>query len=431
MSFPSRRWLFLVPLLFGLGAATVVFWLGLRHDRDIVGTSPLTMPGASVIERGAYLARLGDCAACHTAQGGAAYAGGRSIDTAFGRFWTPNITPDEETGLGKWSADDFWLALHEGRSPDGQLLYPVFPYTNYTRMTRDDSDALYAYMRSVKPVKAPAREHELKFPISDRASMVAWRALFFRPAVFKADAAKSEEWNRGAYLVQGLAHCSACHEARNTLGGTQVRDNPAGGLVLDWYAPVLSAKSEAGVQDWPKQDVIDLLSKGTSAHGTAMGPMGEVVFESLQQARGTDIQAMANYLQSLPVTAAPEVARAVGLTERERPKAIARGQTIYTEHCAQCHGDDGRGRSPAAPALAGNRAVVMDPAVNAIRVVLFGGYTPGTAGNPRPFGMPPYASVLSRQDVADVLTYIRGSFGNQARSITAVEVDRNSSGPLW
>ncbi|MDB5967950.1 MAG: cytochrome c [Hydrocarboniphaga sp.] len=423
----------LVMIVVGIAAlaAGAVLWLGLRHDHAVAGTSPVVMTAQDPVERGRYLAQLGDCRACHTAQGSADYAGGRAIPTPFGRFYSPNITPDNETGIGRWSAEDFWNALHEGRARDGKLLYPVFPYTNYTRMTRDDSDAIYAYLRSVPAVHQASRRHDLSFPYSWRVMLVGWRALFFRAAVFQPESGQSTEWNRGAYLVQGLAHCSACHEARNALGGVQTRNNPAGGLVLDWYAPVLSAAGEAGVQDWAAQDIVDLLASGKSARGSAMGPMAEVVYESLQHGSTADIRAMATYLKSLPLTARPEPETLPHVLASDWPKVKASGASIYTRHCAQCHGDNGEGRFPAAPALAGNRALTMDSAVNPIRIVLFGGYTPGTPGNPRPFGMPPFSAALSKQEIADVLSYVRQSWGNDARPLTAVEVERNSGGPLW
>lgn len=408
-----------------------VLWLGLRHDRNTAGSSPLQIETASPVERGRYLATLGNCRACHTQPGGADYAGGHMIPTPFGQFFAPNITPDADTGIGRWTADDFWAALHEGRSRNGKLLYPVFPYTNYTRMTRDDSDALFAYLRTLAPVQQASREHELRFPFNLRVMLIGWRALFFRPAVFQPAADQDAAWNRGAYLVQGLTHCSACHEARNALGGTQARNNPAGGLVLDWYAPVLSAAAEAGVQDWPIEQIEALLAVGKADRASTLGPMAEVVYESLQHGRPEDLHAMAVYLKSIPQTPEPDREPAPRVLPGDLQKVRASGEKLYGEHCAQCHGDDGLGRAPAAPALAGNRAVTMDSAVNPIRVVLFGGYAPGTAGNPRPFGMPPYSAALSKQEIADVLTYVRTSWGNDARSITAVEVQRHASGPLW
>ncbi len=383
---------------------------------------------AAQIERGAYLARAGDCAACHTERGGAAYAGGRAIPTPFGTFYSPNITPDAQTGLGGWTADDFWRAMHEGRSRDGSPLYPVFPYTNYTRVTREDSDALFVYLRSLPPVTQARRDHDLKFPYQIRPLLIGWRLLFFRPGVYEPDAARSAEWNRGAYLTQGLGHCSACHESRNALGAATRTDQPAGGLVLNWYAPSLQGAAEAGVQHWSLDDITALLKTGVSDRGSALGPMAEVVYESLQHLTDDDLRAMATYLREQPVVEAPARTRP---PSRDLKTAVARGERVYADHCASCHGDQGGGRPPAAPALAGNRAVVMSSVVNPIRVVLYGGYPPGTAGNPRPYGMPPFVQVLSDQQIADVLTYTRNSWGHEARAVSSADVARHRAGPLW
>ncbi|MFT4045260.1 MAG: cytochrome c [Solimonas sp.] len=388
------------------------------------------------VERGRRLVALGDCRACHTARGGAAYAGGRAIPTPFGTFYAPNITSDEETGIGRWSADDFWRAVHDGRSRDGTLLYPTFPYTNFTRLSRADADAMFAYLRAQPAVRQANRAHELKFPYNHRVLLAGWRLLFFRPGVYESDATHDATWNRGAYLVQGLGHCSACHEARNALGAIQSQDNPSGGLVLNWYAPALSAKAEAGVQDWSEDEIVSLFATGASPRGSAMGPMAEVVYESLQHADPADLRAMAVYLKSLRDTGRPSAAGFQDVPAKAVEAMRPRGEKLYREHCAQCHGEQGEGRAPAAPALAGNRAVLMSSAVDPIRIVLFGGYPPSTggpstAGNPRPFGMPPFAPTLSDEQVAEVLTYVRTSWGNDARPVAGVEVRDNHGGPLW
>lgn len=418
-------------LALGLFALALVLWLGLRSDPVVFAApSPIESTEAQ-IARGAYLVRVGDCMACHTRRGGAEYAGGRAIPTPFGIFHSPNITPDDETGIGRWTADDFWHALHDGKSKDGSLLYPSFPYTNYTKLVRADTDAMYAYLRSLPPVQAPRREHELHFPYRHRLLLVGWRALFFRPGVYQPEAQQDEDWNRGAYLVQGLGHCSACHEARNALGAVQSRDNPAGGLVLNWYAPALSSPQEAGVQDWPLEEIERLLRHGISARGSTLGPMAEVVYESLQHLSDADLSAMALYLKSLPVSPPPAAKGAMRVVDRDLVRSRQTGAQLYGQHCASCHGDRGEGLPPAAPALAGNRALTMDSAVNPIRVLLFGGYPPGTAGNPRPFGMPPFSDELNDQQIADLLTYLRSSWGNEARPIPAAEVARHRQGPLW
>lgn len=425
-----------VLLVIAVGAAVLLGVVALLLRTPEATTETVVLPSAAPmpphadlaaqIERGAYLARAGDCAACHTQRGGEPYAGGRAIPTPFGTFYSPNITPDAQTGIGLWSADDFWRAMHEGRSRDGSPLYPVFPYTNYTRVTREDADALFVYLKSLAPVAQARREHELKFPYQFRPLLLGWRLLFFRPGVYEPDAQQSAEWNRGAYLVQGLGHCSACHESRNALGAS--RAQPAGGLVLNWYAPSLSVTADAGVQDWAVHDIAALLKTGVAPQASTLGPMAEVVYESLQHLSDADIQAMAVYLKDLP---AVEVASKERRAPRDLEAVSARGEKLYAEHCASCHGDDGRGRAPAAPALAGNRALTADVVVNPIRVLLYGGYAPGTAGNPQPYGMPPFVHTLDDQQIADVLTYTRNAWGNQARAVSSADVARHRAGPLW
>lgn len=378
------------------------------------------------IARGAYLARAGDCVACHTARGGAEYAGGRMLDTPFGRLYGPNLTPDNETGIGLWSADDFWNALHNGTSRDGRLLYPAFPYTNYTRVSRTDSDALYAYFRSLPPKQQPNRPHELDFPYDQQLLLAGWRLLYFRPAGFAPQPARGAEWNRGAYLVEGLGHCSACHSTRNRLGATG--DTLSGGLIptIGWYAPSLTASGEAGLGDWDKEHIVALLGTGVSPRGSATGPMAEVVARSLQHLTQADLGAMATYLKSLPATEAPAQASFAPASEQQ----LAEGRRLYGTYCLDCHGADGKGKAPAYPPLAGNRAVTLSPAVNAIRIVLNGGFPPGTRGNPRPYGMPPYSHELNDAQVAAVLTYVRSSWGNDAPPVSVPEVNRYRSVPL-
>jgi mono/diheme cytochrome c family protein len=250
--------------------------------------------------------------------------------------------------------------------------------------------------------------------------------------VYESDPTQSADWNRGAYLAQGLGHCSACHEARNALGAAKSKHNPAGGLVLNWYAPTLTSPREAGVHDWSIPNIVMLLKTGrtgsTALQATTMGPMGEVVYNSLQYTRDEELRAMAAYLKSLPDTGA----RSGGLVRSSaNTGTLSKGETIYADDCAQCHGDNGEGRSPAAPPLAGNRAVTMSSTVNPVRIVLFGGYSPGTAGNPRPFGMPPYFQTLRDDQIADVLSYIRASWGNHAPPVSGDEVGRNRGSPLF
>lgn len=397
--------------------------------------APATQASSDAVARGRQLVVLGDCKSCHTARGGAAFAGGRAIPTPFGTFYSPNLTSDSRTGLGSWSATDFWNALHNGYSKSGNPLYPTFPYTNYTKVSRNDSDAIYAYLRTIAPVSQPNRAHELRFPYNYRALLIAWRWLFFRPGEYEPDPGHNAEWNRGAYLARGLAHCSACHEARNALGATESRGGPTGGLVLNWYAPSLASPREAGVQHWSEADIVTLLKVGivntSSAHASALGPMGEVVFASLQHVPDSDLKAMAVYLKSLPTPTSPEEGGGTQVQYEVPPAELSAGKDLYAKNCADCHGNRGQGREPAAPPLAGNRAVTLTSAVNPIRIVLFGGYSPGTTENPRPFGMPPYSLTLSDEQIAEILTYVRRSWGNAARPVRGEEVSANRGNPLW
>jgi mono/diheme cytochrome c family protein len=419
-----------------LVALALIWWLGAPPDRETGEAPPVAIArGTDAVTRGRELVVVGGCESCHTARGGAPFAGGRPIPTPFGIFFSPNITPDGRTGLGTWSATDFWHALHNGYSKNGTLLYPTFPYTNYTRISRKDADDMYAYLRTLIPVPRVNHPHEIKFPYNHRILLVAWRWLFFRPGVYQADPHRDNEWNRGAYLVQGLSHCSACHEARNALGATRSEAGPSGGLVLDWYAPSLLSPREAGVQSWSEADIIKLLRTGrvhtSMANASTLGPMAEVVADSLQHTPEDELKAMAVYLKSLPVSRNPDDTGTMPGQFELPPAEMAAGEELYKKHCADCHGNHGEGHEPEAPPLAGNRAVTMPSGLNPIRIVLFGGYSPGTAGNPRPFGMPPYSLTLSDEQIAEVLNYVRTSWGNGATPVRGEEVGANRGNPLW
>jgi mono/diheme cytochrome c family protein len=399
------------------------FWGGGKlHDLP-----PATPPNGEQVARGAYLARVGNCMLCHTERGGAPYAGGRAIETPFGTLYGSNLTPDAQTGLGTWSVAHFRRALHEGRSRDGRLLYPAFPYTHTTRVSGADADALYDYLRSLPPVNKPNRAHRLRWPYSTQAALAVWRALYFSPEKHVDDPTRTGEWNRGAYLVRGLAHCGACHTARDALGGIRDVLDLSGGLIpmQNWYAPSLASPSEASVADWAVDDIVKLLATGSSPRGTVLGPMAEVVFHSTQYLEPADLRAMAVFLKSVPPASSDTDPREV---PQAAQSVLARGGRIYGEHCAQCHGERGEGVPGAYPALAGNRAVTLPVTANLVQVVLHGGYPPATRGHPRPYGMPPYATVLSDADVAAVLTYVRGSWNNRAAPVSELAVGQQRGG---
>ena len=423
-----RRGLRIGVLAVVLVALAFAAWVLAENFTGEDGGGPVNAANVSA-ERGAYLVRVGNCAACHTDRGGAAWAGGRAIDTPFGTIFTTNLTADPDQGIGRWSADDFWRALHHGRSRDGHLLYPAFPYPNYTEITREDADAMFAFLRTVPAVPRANTPHQLRWPFDTQPALAVWRALFFRPGVYRTDPAQSATWNRGAYLVRGLGHCGACHTARNALGGSSDMMDLSGGLIpmQNWYAPSLASDAEAGVGHWPLQDTVRLLRTGTSAKAMVLGPMAEVVQSSTQYLSADDALAMATFLQTVPTLhPAPPPERAPGV--RVSDKVAARGDYVYGRHCAQCHGDHGEGVPGAYPPLAGNRAVLLPTTANLVQVVLGGGFPPATAGNPRPFGMPPYVMLLNDADVAAVLTHIRTSWGNQAAPVSEFDVTRQRGG---
>ena len=419
-----KRVLLVFALVFAALAA-VVAALNFRGEDEIPDIAPPFTSTPEQVRRGEYLARAGNCIACHTARGGAPYAGGLGVRTPFGTVVSTNLIPHYDTGLGSWTSAHFWRAIHNGRSKDGRFLYPAFPYPNYTQVTREDADAIFAFLHSLQPIAAKNPPHEVRFPYNSQVALAVWRALYFEPGEFEPDNAKPAEWNRGAYLVRGLGHCVACHSSRNVFGATSEKLELSGGLIpmQDWYAPSLLSPHEAGVARWDTRHVVELLKNGVSVRGSVMGPMAEVVFRSTQYLSDADLQAIAVFLKALPqvVTDRTAYVPSPGL-------ARSPGAKIYEQQCASCHGDAGEGAVGAYPPLAGNRAVTMEVPANLIRVVLSGGYLPATAGNPRPYGMPPFAHALSDADIAAVLTYIRGSWGNAVEPVSQLQVMRYRSG---
>jgi mono/diheme cytochrome c family protein len=397
-----------------------LLWSCLSIGASAAVAQQATPPDASLLAKGEYLARAGDCIACHTAPEGKLFAGGLAMKTPFGTLYTSNITPDPQTGIGTWTSDQFYQMMHNGRFPDGGLVYPAMPFASYTKVTREDSDAIYAYLRSIPPVQQPNRPHDLTFPFNNRSLIIGWRTLFFKEGEFKPDPTKSAEWNRGAYLVEGLGHCGMCHTAINALGGSSQSQAFEGGLIpmQNWYAPSLTSNKEAGLGEWTIEEITDYLRKGVSSRGAVYGPMAEVVYNSLQYLNDDDIRAMAIYLKGLAQGTPPEKL-ATPLPSAETSLLVSLGKPIYDRQCASCHGATGQGMPPNYPPLAGNQSIEMVSAVNAIRMVLNGGYPPGTSGNPMPYGMPPFAHRLSDDEVAAVVTYIRTSWGNRGEPVSA------------
>ena len=425
MSMPRLTWTRAVVALAALllAGAALVAWLNVSGEDPLTGDASSFVATSEQVARGAYLARAGNCAACHTDRGGAAFAGGKGIATPFGTVFASNLTPDARTGIGAWSAAQFWRAMHNGRSADGRLLYPAFPYPNFTEITRADADALFAFLRSQVPVGQVNRPHELRFPYNQQASLAVWRALFFSPGVYEPVVEHSVQWNRGAYLVRSLGHCAACHSPRNAFGATRDSLELSGGLIplQNWYAPSLASSAEAGVADWSNAEVAALLKTGISPRGATLGPMAEVVFRSTQYLSDADIAAMTEFLKSLP-QAPPHV---FGVDKVDKD-VRAHGVALYKEHCAACHGASGEGgvgtNGVVYAPLAGNRKVLLETPANLIHIVVNGGFPPTTAGNPRPYGMPPFGPSLKDDEIAVLASYVRGAWGNAAPSVSTLDV---------
>ncbi|GKS70068.1 cytochrome c, mono-and diheme variants [Nitrosomonas sp. PY1] len=400
---------------------------GLLSMLQMASAQTLIDSNEEQVQRGEYLALAGNCMGCHTTRGGEPYAGGRRLNTPFGQFVTPNITPDNETGIGRWNEEDFWQALHFGKSRDGRYLYPAFPYTEYTKVTRQDADAIFAYLRSLPSVVQTNPSHTIRSPYDNQSLLFLWRTWYFKEGVYQPDQSKSDEWNRGNYLVQGLGHCNACHTSRNVWGASQ-NDKLTGGEIMGthWYAPSLISPVEAGVGEWSIDDIVELLSTGINSHAVTSGPMATIVRQSLQHLSDYDMRSIAVYLQSLgDKRDSDEAPRKIPKMPEHVRQYVALGEKVYEQHCQDCHGESGQGVPKIYPPLAGNRSVTMSSPLNTIRSVLYGGYPPATSGNPRPHGMPPYQHFIQDTEIAWVVSYIRNAWGNLGSLVSPEDVDRS------
>lgn len=375
-------------------------------------------------ERGHYLAQIGGCIGCHTPRGQAWMSGGKRIDTPYGPAYSSNLTPSPSHGLGRWTLHDFALALRWGRSKDGRLLLPVFPYNHTSVLRQQDVAAIFLWLQSLPAVEQPSPAHRITWPLATQPVMAVWRSLFFTPSNWQPDAAQSQAYNLGAYWVQGAGHCAACHGARNRLGGFPAVDDLSGGFLVPqfWVAPSLVDARQTALQVSSVDDVAMLLRAGQNAHATVSGPMAEFVQQSSQYLTQEDALAMATYLKAQ--------VKSTGAAPTASPWTVAAVQTdqgagqLYQTHCADCHGSQGQGKASVYPALAGNPAVQLVQPENLIQSVLYGGFGPSTALRPRPHGMPPFLFKLGNEEVAQVLTHVRQQWGNHAPEVTPAQVDR-------
>jgi mono/diheme cytochrome c family protein len=377
----------------------------------IVTALLLATPAFAANEAGQYQAVLGDCAGCH----GKTLAGGVALETPFGKLVTPNITPDRETGIGDWSADDFRQAMKIGVGKGGKLLYPAMPYPAYSHMPDADVAALWAWLRTVKPVRNPVNVNQLQFPFNLRFLLAGWNMLFFKPAAYGNDASKSAAWNRGAYLVTGPAHCGDCHSPRNLFGAD--KGGLGGASLQGWWAPDLTGDGRSGLGAWSTADIAQYLQTGRNAHSLASGPMAEAVENSTSQMTDGDRNAIAVYLKALP----PGPGN--GGSGGDQQAQMQQGARIYDVSCSACHGANGKG-SAIFPPLAGNPIVTQRSPETLARVVLAGGKGASTAKAPTGPAMPSFAWRWNDEQIAAVLTYIRNNWGNAAPSVSGEGVSR-------
>lgn len=396
-----------------VGAATLLAACALQPALPPGEPPPRSSFDAALIAKGAQLAAIGNCNVCHTAAGGKAYAGGRPLDTPFGTMYGTNITPDPETGLGRWSYDAFARAMREGVDREGRHLYPAFPYEYFTRLADDDIKAIYAFVMTREPVRNENRPHELPFPYRLRSLIGGWKMLFFERGAFQPDASHGAEWNRGAYLVHGAAHCSACHTPRNALGGEKKRQLFAGGQAEGWHGPALNAANPAPVP-WTAEQLYVYLRTGLDdLHAIAAGPM-EPVVRNLAEVPEPEVRAIAAYLAALAGAPSPERQKkaAEALSQAKRDRAAQPGSaTLYASACGVCHDQGRQASSGSGLHLALATAVTVPTSKNLIRITLEG-IAPPNSGPGR--SMPGFAEALTDGQVKELMHYIRTRFGGGA-----------------
>ncbi|WP_437614128.1 c-type cytochrome [Erwinia sp. V71] len=412
-------------ITYGLAALAVVagigisgrLWLVLDSSRSSVADDQVKLADfrstdQAAIQRGEYVMRLADCAACHQSD----FSGGYKIDTPFGALLTSNITPDKETGIGNMTERDFFNAVRQGRGDHG-FLYPAMPYTAYTKISDAEMHDLWAYMSTMPAVSRKIDENAgMHFPYNIRLAMMGWNLLFFDNSRFAADPAQDAVWNRGKYIVDGPAHCSVCHTSRNLLGGEVSDGYLQGGSLGDWYAPDITPNPHAGIGNWSNQQVAEYLKTGSNGDSVAAGPMAEAVEHSTQYFTPDDLQAIATYLRGVPASATPAPQ---GFTmEKARYDHAA---LSYEVNCSACHGLQGEGITGMVPAFAGNNAMQQDP-TNMIHAMLRGARAPHTEERQTAAGMPAFDWKMDDQQIAEVLNYVRSSWGNKGSEVTPQQV---------
>jgi mono/diheme cytochrome c family protein len=392
-------------------------------------TSPASPPPETTpVARGKYLATIGNCTSCHTRSGGAAFAGGVAFKTDFGTLYSSNITPDRKAGIGGWSLAQFVRAMREGIDDEGEHLYPAFPYPEFSKVSDADLGAIFEYLRTLAPASDVAPANELRFPYNQRSLLALWNTLYFKPAPFRSDPAQTPQWNRGAYLVQGLGHCGACHTPRNFLGAEKSDQALSGGAYLDkvsgndirpWSAVNLTS-ADSGLKRWTVEDIASYLKSGHGTRTGAFGPMNEVIVNSTREWTDADLQAAAVYLKSLaPLESSPNQT----LDDKDRNA----GETLYTIHCGTCHLPTGLGSSPGSelgPPLVGSAIVQSADPAALINVILYGADVVSPAPAQGWKNMKSFGTLLEDEEVATLANYLRASWNNRGGKVTAADVAR-------
>jgi mono/diheme cytochrome c family protein len=423
-----RSWALAALALIVAAAAILVLVLHVPKPK----ISPLLAQRKSDMEHGKYVAMLGDCAACHTAAGGQPFAGGVSFSTPVGTVYSTNITPDRDSGIGNYSFEDFVRVMRLGVTPDGTRLYPAMPYTAYAKVSDEDLQDLFAHLQSgVAPSHEARRPRSIPWPLTMRWPLAFWNLAFHDDSSFVADGSKDEQWNRGAYLVQGLGHCGTCHTPR---GVAFEEVDVAGksnlylsGTEFDGASPInLRGNTGDGLGRWSASDIAELLRSGRNPHSAVTGPMADVVRDSTQYMTDQDAAAIATYLKSLSL--APEDRRATFAASDATIRTIMAGDErsaggrIYMDSCAACHRLSGSGESFAFPTLAGNSSVLNSDPSSLIAVILNGARLPSTDAAPMGLAMPPFGWRYDDVDVAELATFVRSNWGNSAAPVTGVQV---------
>jgi mono/diheme cytochrome c family protein len=377
-----------------------------------------------LIQRGKYLTDVGDCGACHTRTGsGELLAGGGRLETPFGDLLTPNITPDPETGIGAWTDDEFVNALTKGTGRNGMHLYPAMPYTYMTKTTREDALAIRAYLNTIPPVHNSVQPNQLRFPFDVRTGLYAWDELNFRPGEFQRVAGKSAAWNRGAYIVEGLAHCGFCHTPKNAAGADEISRRFRGYALEGWFAPDITNDMRRGIGGWSVEDVITYLKTGHNRFAAAAGPMAVVIMASTSKLNDDDLRAIATYVKDLP-------SENVAEQQTGPPDAgvMKSGNAIYVAQCAACHAPDGSGIEGLFPMLKGSASVQSLNPASILHVVLRGARSAATDPAPTAPAMPSFGWALDDEQVAAVATYVRNAWGNRAPPVDAAAVGKTRRG---